>query len=183
MSSFPLLLLWYFRLQGVPLSFRCNINTQVWVLCSFLKLLLHDKIPLDCEWRIWFCMSEFELRLLSLAGFWQCPCTAQTLPLGHVCRAVSSGPGCSGAAGKHPTCIPQAVFPAKVPGQSKGGSSAVSAVQCLQCSSSVWDPLGWFKVKHPICVLMGFLCICNIWNSLMFCNIFVCWTPVSPTDG
>lgn len=74
--------------------------------------------------------------------------------------------------------------------------STGGAVQCLRCSSSILDALrcvGWrfwffhvqveaVNVKHPICMLMRFLCIFNIWNSLIFSNISVCWSPISATD-
>lgn len=131
MSSFPLLLLWYFRLEGVSSNFRCNTNTQVRVLCSsFLKLLLHDKTPLDCEWRIWFCMWIWTKTRLPC---WQCPCTAQTQPLGHACRAVSSWCWMLRAVGKHPACIPQAVGEFRARGEQSSVCSAAPAV---------WTPWG-----------------------------------------
>lgn len=96
------------------------------------------KYSLNIEWRFWFCLSVFEWRLLSLASFWQCPCTAYILPLGHACKAWSEqlGPECSEAAGKLPTCIPQPVFLLCLPrprdrvrGRCPVCGTAVSAVQ------------------------------------------------------
>lgn len=104
------------------------------------------------------------------------------------------GPECWEAVGKYPTRIPQPIPYSQGPrGRGRG---KVLAVQCLWCSSSVLDTLwcvGWrfwffhiqveaVNVKHPICVLMRFPCIFNIWNSLIFSNISLCWIPVSPTD-
>lgn len=106
------------------------------------------------------------------------------------------GPECWEAVGKHPTRIPQPVFP-RPRGGGRGKVPCLwHAVQCLCCSSSILDTLwcvGWrfwffyiqveaVDVKHPICVLMRFPCIFSIWNSFIFSNISLCWTPVSPTD-
>lgn len=147
MSSFPLLLLQYFRLHGVSLNFRCNTNTQVWVLCSFWKLLLHDKIPLDCEWRIWFCMSEFELTPFP---YWLLAVSLHCLNTASGACVQGSEPLVLAAQGQLGNTQPefQELYSLPRPrGRARG-----EAVQCLQCRSSILDTLGcegWFLLLPP----------------------------------
>lgn len=116
------------------------------------------KHPVIFEWSFWFCMSEFEWRLLSLARSWQCRSfTAQMLPSGHACKTWSEQSSWVLNAQRQlgNSCIPRPVFPdlhscsaSQAPGAEWGGrcpclwhGSTGGDVQCSGCSSSILDTL------------------------------------------